>query len=96
MLFRSQQMDFDKILDDIPDIEKIKVDISNAASEHPIMVKINQQVFGLRKDENGNIVYNKLLLNHGNAEDRFEYNDESDGTKRLIVEHQDCQLIATT
>ncbi len=80
----SQQMDFDKILDDVPDIEKIKVDISNAASEHPIMVKINQQVFELRKDENGNIVYNKLLLNHGNAEDRFEYNDESDGTKRLF------------
>lgn len=80
----SQQMDFDKVLDNVPDIEKIKVDISNAASEHPIMFKFNQQVFELRKDENGNIVYNKLLLDHGNVDDMFEYNDESDGTKRLF------------
>ena len=82
----SQRMDFDKILDSVPrDVaEKIKVDISNAANEHPIMFKANEQVFELRKDENGNIVYNKLMLNHGNLEDMFEYNDESDGTKRLF------------
>lgn len=82
----SQQMDFDKVLNSIPreDAEKIKIDISNAANEHPIMFKIDEQVFELRKDENGNIVYNKLLLNHGNAEDMFDYNDESDGTKRLF------------
>ena len=82
----SQQMDFDKVLNSIPreDAERIKIDISNAANEHPIMFKIDEQVFELRKDENGNIVYNKLLLNHGNAEDMFDYNDESDGTKRLF------------
>ena len=82
----SQQMDFDNILDSIPrnEAEKIKIDISNAASEHPIMFKVDEQVFELRKDENGNIVYNKLMLNHGNAEDMFDYNDESDGTKRLF------------
>jgi AAA15 family ATPase/GTPase len=79
-------MDFDKVLNSIPreDAEKIKIDLSNAANEHPIMFKIDEQVFELRKDENGNIVYNKLLLNHGNAEDMFDYNDESDGTKRLF------------
>ena len=82
----SQQMDFDKILDKIPrdEAEKIKIDISNAANEHLIMFKRGGQVFELRKDEYGNIVYNKLLLNHGNAEDMFAYNDESDGTKRLF------------
>lgn len=82
----SQQMDFDKILDNIPrdEAEKIKIDISNAANEHPIMFKVDEQVFELRKDENGNIVYNKLKLNHGNADDMFDYNDESDGTKRLF------------
>lgn len=82
----SQQMDFDKILDKIPRerAEKIKIDISNAANEHPIMFKVDEQVFELRKDENGNIVYNKLLLNHGNKKDMFDYNDESDGTKRLF------------
>ena len=82
----SQQMDFDKILDNIPrdEAEKIKIDISNAENEHPIMFKVDEQVFELRKDENGNIVYNKLMLNHGNANDMFDYNDESDGTKRLF------------
>lgn len=82
----SQRMDFDKILDSVSRdaAEKIKIDISNAANEHPIMFKVNEQVFELRKDENGNIVYNKLMLNHGNLEDMFEYNDESDGTKRLF------------
>lgn len=82
----SQQMDFDKILDNIPrtEAEKIKVDISNAANEHPIMFKVGEQIFILHKDENGNIVYNKLLLNHGNLDDMFDYTDESDGTKRLF------------
>ncbi len=82
----SQQMDFDKILDNIPrpDAEKLKIDISNAANERPIMLKVNEQVFILHKDENGNIVYNKLLLNHGNSDDMFDYMDESDGTKRLF------------
>lgn len=82
----SQQMDFDKILDNVPtnEAEKIKIDISNAANEHPIMFKAGEQVFILHRDENGNIVYNKLLLNHGNSDDMFEYTDESDGTKRLF------------
>ena len=81
-----QQMDFDKIFDDIPreEAEKLKIDISNAANEHPIMMRLNNRVMELRKDEDGNIVYNKLLLNHGNEDDKFDYNDESDGTKRLI------------
>jgi len=37
----SQQMDFDKILNNIPrsDAEKIKIDISNAANEHPNYVQ---------------------------------------------------------
>ncbi len=81
-----QQLDFDKVLDKIPrdEAEKIKIDISNAANEHPIMFKVDEQVFELSKDENGNIVYNKLLLNHGNEDDMFDYSDESDGTKRLF------------
>ena len=82
----SQQMDFDKIFNNLPrdEAEKIKIDISNAANEHPIMFKVNEQVFELRKDENGNFVYNKLKLNHGNDDDMFDYTDESDGTKRLF------------
>lgn len=81
-----QQMDFDKMLEVLPhsEAEHVKIDISNAASEHPIMFHFNNQGYILHKDENGNIVYNKLLLNHGNPDDLFEYNDESDGTQRLF------------
>lgn len=83
---QKEEMDFDKVLENIPleDAEKIKAEISNKTSNYPIMFKANKQVFILRKDENGNIVYNKLLLNHGNPNDLFEYIDESDGTKRLF------------
>ena len=81
-----QEMDFDLIFNDVPreDAEKMKIDISNAVNEHPTMINIKNQVYFLRKDEEGNIVYNKLLINHGNADDLFEYADESDGTKRLF------------
>lgn len=83
---QSKEMDFDKILDKMSgiDTEKIKIDISNAAKESPVMFKMANQVYILRKDGEGNIIYNKLLLNHGNLEDLFEYADESDGTKRLF------------
>lgn len=83
---QKQEMDFDKILENLSreDSEQIKINISNETSQYPILFKINQQIYILRKDENGNIVYNKMLLNHGNLEDLFEYSDESDGTKRLF------------
>lgn len=81
-----QQMNFDEILAGIPreQAEKIKIDISNKVNDHPVMFRVQEQFFILRKDEEGNLVYNALLLNHGNDEDLFEYSDESDGTKRLF------------
>lgn len=81
-----EEMDFDKVLNEIPEIDmnRIKLDISNAVSEEPLMFKVDEQVFLLRKDEQGNIIYNKLVTNHGNKNDLFEYADESDGTKRLF------------
>ncbi len=45
---------------------------------------INNQLVTLRKDETGNIIYNKLMLDHGNPDDPFELTDESDGTRRLL------------
>ena len=81
-----QQVNFDKILEGIPreQAEKIKIDISNQANEHSVIFRLNDQFFILRKDEEGNLVYNAMLLNHGNSDDLFEYKDESDGTKRLF------------
>lgn len=81
-----EQFDFDKILDHSSEknIEKIKNEIYNAIKNHPIRFKFNDQVYILKQDNNGNIVYNKMLLNHGNKNDLFEFSDESDGTKRLF------------
>lgn len=83
---QKQEMSFDKILENLPreDLEQIKINILNEISQYPILFKINQEIYILRKDENGNIAYNKMLLNHGNLEDLFEYSDETDGTKRLF------------
>jgi hypothetical protein len=83
---RQQELDFDKVLQNISreEAEKIKVDISNRVSQQPVVFKMNQRIYVLRRDDYGNIVYNKLLLNHGNDKDLFEYADESDGTKRLF------------
>ncbi len=83
---QQRAMDFDKILAELPaeQADQIKIKISNEASEHPITFRIGDQVVILRKDSDGNIIYNKLVLNHGNKNDPFEYADESDGTKRLF------------
>ena len=81
-----EEIDFDKILENTPKEkqEKIKLEILNKVSKGPAMFRINKKVYTLNMDETGNIIYNKILLNHGNMEDLFEYADESDGTKRLF------------
>lgn len=80
------QMEFDKIFDGIPkeEAEKLKVRISNDIQDEPVMFKVNEQVYSLRKDSEGNIITKKMVQNHGNANDLFEYLDESDGTQRLF------------
>lgn len=83
---QEQEMDFDKVLQFIPkdEAEKIKINIINDIKDEPILLKIQQKMYVLSKGENGNIVYYKMLLNHGNKDDLFEYVDESDGTRRLF------------
>ncbi len=80
------QMEFDKIFEGIPleHAEKLKIRISNDIKNEPIMFKVNSQVYSLRKDEHGNIITTKMMQNHGNNQELFEYADESDGTKRLF------------
>ncbi len=82
----AEEMDLDKLFQDMPsdEAQKIKLEISNEVINKPIIFKINQRMYILRQDESGNIVYNKMLLDHGNSDDLFEYADESDGTKRLF------------
>lgn len=76
----------DKLIQFVPeeDIGTFISDISNSDYEHPVILKLKQQFFVFRKDNDGNIIYNKMKLNHGNDEELFDYSDESDGTKRLF------------
>ena len=48
------------------------------------MFKVNNQVCSLRKDTEGNIITTKMMQNHGDKQELFEYQDESDGTQRLF------------
>lgn len=95
------EMNFDRIFEGIPKehAEKLKVRISNDIENDPVMFKVNNQVYSLRKDEEGNIITTKMMQNHGNPQELFEYSDESDGTQRLFdliplfYEHQNNRVI---
>lgn len=83
---QEQEFDFDKLFENIPhaQAEKLKADLYRQTASGSIDIRINDQFVKLHRDSSGNVVYNKLILNHGNPDDMFEYNDESDGTKRLF------------
>lgn len=95
------EMNFDRIFEGIPKehAEKLKIRISNDIENDPVMFKVNNQVYSLRKDEEGNIITTKMIQNHGNPQELFEYSDESDGTQRLFdliplfYEHQNNRVI---
>ena len=95
------EMNFDRIFEGIPKehAEKLKIRISNDIENAPVMFKVNNQVYSLRKDEEGNIITTKMMQNHGNPQELFEYSDESDGTQRLFdliplfYEHQNNRVI---
>lgn len=79
-------MEFDKIFDGIPreEAEKLKIRISNDIQDEPVMFKVNNQMYSLRKDKKGNIITTKMMQNHGNGQELFDYLEESDGTQRLF------------
>lgn len=80
------EFDLDKLFNDMPkeQAEQLNIDIANKTADSPVTLTINDQKYVLRQNENGEIVYSKMLLNHGNINDLFEYSDESDGTQRLF------------
>lgn len=82
----SAEIDMDKILDRMNEQKKeeLKIHLSNVTEKNPILFKVDKQIYSLYKDESGNIFSSKMLLNHGNSDDLFEYSDESDGTQRLF------------
>lgn len=81
------RVDFEKIFDGLPkeQAEELKRNIYNSLEENnSVVFKINHQAFSLKKDKKGNIITNKMMQNHGNNSELFEYIEESDGTQRLF------------
>ena len=95
------EMEFDRIFEGIPKehAEKLKTRISNDIEDDSVIFKVNNQVYSLKKDEEGNIITTKMMQNHGTAQELFAYADESDGTQRLFdliplfLEHQGNRVI---
>ena len=60
---QQQEMDFEKILENMPEEkrEEIRIELSNKVNERPYMIKINRNVYFLRRNEEGNIIYNTTL-----------------------------------
>lgn len=81
-----KSLDINKFLSDMPSDKatKLKVDLSNKKRAQLVALTIGKQLISLHRDGNGNLIYNKLLFDHGNPDDKFDYGDESDGTKRLF------------
>lgn len=48
------------------------------------ILRLRENLFEIEIDSNGKIDINKLLFLHGNSLEKFEYGEESDGTRRLI------------
>ena len=96
-----QELDFDRLLQSLPaaKAEKLRMGIDSHTENEPFMMQINQKIYLLEKGEKGNLVYSKMLMNHGNVKELFEYLDESDGTKRLfdlipvLIESMDKSVI---
>lgn len=65
-------------------LDRIEQDIHGSLKEdESVIVSIDRSQFEL-SIEDGEMVANKIMLNHGNPSELFELVDESDGTQRLF------------
>ena len=83
---QNHELNFDKMFQNIPedDAERLKVKISNYAEGELITLRMNHKLKVVKKGTDGNVVQTKMMMNHGNQDDLFEFQDESDGTRRLF------------
>ena len=74
---KSGYVEFDKIFEGIPreEAEKIKIRISNDIQEESVMFKVNNQMYSLRKDKEGNIITKRMMQNHGNDLELYDYQE---------------------
>lgn len=85
-VLNNEEMEFDKALSDVSEEDKaeLKVKLSNALVEKTAVMRNGKMMLTLHKDDNGDIIVQKMVLDHGNIADLFDYADESDGTQRLF------------
>ncbi|MCI8443350.1 MAG: AAA family ATPase [Provencibacterium sp.] len=82
-----KKMDFEKAFSEFPEnvVESLKADISRGLQEKGGRALVRNEKSSVEvQNENGELYAFKLTANHGNADDLFDYQDESDGTRRLF------------
>lgn len=81
------EKDFDKVFADLPDrmVESLKADMIKELSEKSkgALIQHESSLVEVRLKD-GNLYANEIVTSHGNSKDLFEFEDESDGTKRLF------------
>ena len=70
------------IENDIREHEEIRMSMDEDAKKS-ISIGVNNQSFVISM-ENGELMADQLMMNHGNKDDLFDLYDESDGTQRLF------------
>lgn len=85
-----KDIDFAKAFAFLPEsvLDKIKADLINTFDEiedenQSVLIQQDNTLVEI-KCINGELLASEILSNHGNDDDLFEYNDESDGTQRLF------------
>lgn len=82
-----KEIEFDKAFAFFPEevLDGIKVDLGKNLTEESVgvFVQHDSSLVEIRKKD-GKLLAYEVVSNHGNPDDLFEYNDESDGTQRLF------------
>ena len=83
---KNEELSFEELFKNMEQNEasEMKNEILNDLEQHQIMVKINNTIATINKDETGNITVKKMKLAHSDDNHLFDLFEESDGTQRLF------------
>lgn len=82
-----KEIAFEKAFYDVPDhiLEKLKTDMEKRLKGNNISATVDGANSHFQVNyRDGELVASRVLTNHGNDDDLFDYTDESDGTQRLF------------
>lgn len=83
---KNEELNFEELFKNMEQNEasEMKNEILNDLEQHQIMVKINNTIATINKDDTGNITVKKMKLAHSDDNHLFDLFEESDGTQRLF------------